>query len=105
MHSQVNLIIQLLHECIAENAGLEPNFYQRLYDAWTIIMEFFHAGGKGISLETFENMPAQKNLVSQLSLNQMPTIKLIEHYYKDLLREQVSGKNVQVEYILWKFSE
>uniref|UniRef100_A0A914ELV1 BAI1-associated protein 3 n=1 Tax=Acrobeloides nanus TaxID=290746 RepID=A0A914ELV1_9BILA len=88
MHSQVNLIIQLLQECIAENAGLEPNFYQRLYDAWTIIMEFFHAGGKGISLETFENMPAQKNLVSQLSLNQMPTIKLIEHYYKDLLREQ-----------------
>ena len=90
MHSQAGLVIQLFLECITENPGLETNFYQRLYDAWTIIIEFFHAGSKGISLETFENMPAQKNLVSQLSLNQMPTIKLIEQYYKDLLKEQVT---------------
>lgn len=56
IHSQVNLLLQLLHECITENCGLEPQFYQRLSEAWTILMDFFHADGKGISMESFETI-------------------------------------------------
>lgn len=58
MYSQVNILLELLQECVTENAGLEPNFYLRLSEAWTILMEFFHAEGKGISLEAFKNIPA-----------------------------------------------
>uniref|UniRef100_A0A915DV92 Uncharacterized protein n=1 Tax=Ditylenchus dipsaci TaxID=166011 RepID=A0A915DV92_9BILA len=88
MYSQVNVLLQLLQECVTDNAGLEPSFYQRLHVAWTILMEFFHAEGKGISLEAFEVIPAHKVLISQLSLNQLTTMNLIELYYKDLLKEQ-----------------
>lgn len=51
-------------------------------------MDFFHADGKGISLEAFDQILSHRELLSMLSLNQQPTIKLIEHYYKDLLNEQ-----------------
>lgn len=56
INSQVNLLFQLLHECISENSGLEPQFYQRLYEACNILIDFFHADGKGISLESFETI-------------------------------------------------
>jgi BAI1-associated protein 3 len=88
MHRQVGYLLQLLHDCVNENEGLEPTFYQRLSDAWSILMDYFHAGGKGIAMETFETIPAHKKLVQKLSLNQMTTVKLIEQYYKDLLQEQ-----------------
>ncbi|TMS36235.1 hypothetical protein L596_003449 [Steinernema carpocapsae] len=88
MHSQVNILLPLFDECIEENPGLEPVFYQRLYEAWSVLTDFFHAGGKGISLETFETIPAHVELVSKLSLNQMSTIRIIEQYYKNLLKEQ-----------------
>jgi len=88
MHCQVGILLQLLQECISENEGLEPSFYQRLADAWSILIDFFHAGGKGLSMEAFDNIPAHKALMQKLTLNQMSTIKLIEQYYKDLLQEQ-----------------
>lgn len=60
MHRQVGHLLQLLHDCVNENEGLEPTFYQRLSDAWSILMDYFHAGGKGIAMETFETIPAHK---------------------------------------------
>lgn len=60
MQCQVNILLELLLECIAENPGLEPNFYRRLNEAWSIMMDFFHASGKGISLESFDSMPNHK---------------------------------------------
>ncbi|CAD5215790.1 unnamed protein product [Bursaphelenchus okinawaensis] len=88
MYGQVNALVKLLQECINENPGLEPGFYQRLADAWNIMMDFFHAGGKGISMETFASIPAHKTLATQLCLNQLPTVKLIDRYYFDLLKIQ-----------------
>lgn len=90
MQCQVGILLQLLQDCINENEGLEPNFYQRLSDAWGILMDFFHAGGKGISMEAFDLIPGHKKFMQKLSFNQMPTINLIEQYYKDLLQEQVN---------------
>lgn len=60
MQCQVNILLELLLECIAENPGLEPTFYRRLNEAWSIMMDFFHASGKGISLESFESIPNHK---------------------------------------------
>lgn len=90
MQCQVGILLQLLQDCINENEGLEPNFYQRLSDAWSILMDFFHAGGKGISMEAFDLIPGHRKLMQKLSFNQLSTIKLIEQYYKDLLQEQVN---------------
>jgi BAI1-associated protein 3 len=39
-------------------------------------------------METLSNVPDHQSLVTKLSLNQLPTIKLIERYYTDLLKTQ-----------------
>ncbi|KAI6214820.1 Protein unc-13-like protein D [Aphelenchoides besseyi] len=88
MHGQVNVLVRLLQDCVNENPGLEPPFYMRLSEAWNVLVEFFHAGGKGISMEAFASMPSHRALVSQLTLNQLSTVKLIEQYYLDLLKTQ-----------------
>lgn len=88
MHAQVDVLVRLLQECVDENAGLEPAFYLRLSEAWNIVMDFFHAGGKGISLEAFAALPAHRALAQQLCLNQLSTQKLVDRYYLDLLKIQ-----------------
>lgn len=88
MYAQATMLVKLLKDCITENAGLEPSFYQRLSEAWNIVMDFFHAGGKGISIESFVANPTHKALATQLCLNQLPTVQLIDRYYIDLLKVQ-----------------
>ncbi|KJH42394.1 C2 domain protein [Dictyocaulus viviparus] len=88
MSAQVEIVAQLLKECVDENLGMEPSFYQRLFEAWHVLIDFFHAGGKGLTTETLETSPQHVALVKILSLNQTPTQQLIEKYYMDLLRQQ-----------------
>ena len=93
MYGQINILVRLFQDCVNENPGLEPSFYHRLSEAWNVLVEFFYAGGKGVSMEALSNINAHQGLVSQLSLNQLSTIKLIEHYYSHLVKFQneVSG--------------
>ncbi|PAV70519.1 hypothetical protein WR25_19405 [Diploscapter pachys] len=88
MSAQVRIVVRLLKECIEENTGMEPNFYHRLFEAWHVLVDFFHAGGKGLSIEVLETSPDHVKLVKMLTLNQTPTEQLIEKYYKDLLKQQ-----------------
>ncbi|VDM77960.1 unnamed protein product [Strongylus vulgaris] len=70
------------------SAQMEPAFYHRLFEAWHVLVDFFHAGGKGLSTDVLEAAPEHVALVKILSLNQTPTQQLIEKYYKDLLKQQ-----------------
>uniref|UniRef100_A0A0N4Z372 C2 domain-containing protein n=1 Tax=Parastrongyloides trichosuri TaxID=131310 RepID=A0A0N4Z372_PARTI len=88
MHAQIGILLKLFHDCIEENVGLEPIFYQRLYDAWGVLTDYFHADGKGLSMEAFDGMPGHRKLISVLSLNKTPTIKIVEKYYSSLLKKQ-----------------
>ncbi|RCN53543.1 hypothetical protein ANCCAN_00036 [Ancylostoma caninum] len=89
MSAQVGIVVRLLKECVDENPGMEPAFYHRLFEAWHVLVDFFHAGGKGLSTDVLETAPEHVALVKILSLNQTPTQQLIEKYYKDLLKQQV----------------
>ncbi|KAK6766433.1 hypothetical protein RB195_026002 [Necator americanus] len=88
MSAQVAIVVHLLRECVDENPGMEPTFYHRLFEAWHVLVDFFHAGGKGLSTDVLETAPDHVALVKILSLNQTPTQQLIEKYYKDLLKQQ-----------------
>uniref|UniRef100_A0AC35U571 C2 domain-containing protein n=1 Tax=Rhabditophanes sp. KR3021 TaxID=114890 RepID=A0AC35U571_9BILA len=88
MQAQINILLDLFHTCVDENEGLEPNFYQRLYDAWGILIDYFHADGKGISMESFDQMLSHRKIISKLSLNKTTTNKIIERYYATLLKKQ-----------------
>ncbi|CEF60676.1 C2 domain and Munc13 homology 1 domain and Mammalian uncoordinated homology 13, domain 2 and Mammalian uncoordinated homology 13, subgroup, domain 2-containing protein [Strongyloides ratti] len=92
MHAQIGVLIQLFDECINENIGFEPIFYQRLYDAWGVLTDYFHADGKGLSLEAFDGMAGHRKIISTLSLNKTPTIKIIEKYYSSLLKKQTDAQ-------------
>ncbi|KAI6176733.1 Protein unc-13-like protein D [Aphelenchoides bicaudatus] len=88
MYCQLNVLIKLWQDCVNENTGLEPTFYQKLSEAWNVLVDFFFASGKGIKMETLSTIPAHQHLVAKLAFNQLPTIKLIERYYLDLLKTQ-----------------
>uniref|UniRef100_A0A0K0D0U6 C2 domain-containing protein n=1 Tax=Angiostrongylus cantonensis TaxID=6313 RepID=A0A0K0D0U6_ANGCA len=90
MSALVGIVAHLLKECVDENPGMEPEFYQRLFVAWHVLVDFFHAGGKGLSVEVLETSSQHMALVKMLSLNQTPTQQLIDKYYEDLLKQQVS---------------
>ncbi|KAK6033334.1 C2 domain protein [Ostertagia ostertagi] len=93
MSAQVGIVVHLLKECVDENPGMEPAFYHRLFEAWHVLVDFFHAGGKGLSMEVLETCPQHVALVKLLSLNQTPTQQLIEKYYKDLLKQQALAEH------------
>ncbi|KAL7071546.1 hypothetical protein ACQ4LE_009626, partial [Meloidogyne hapla] len=88
MYSQVHLLLKLFQECVNENIGQEPVFYRRLTDALAILLDFFHADGKGISVESFAQSPDYRHFHEQISLYQMSTENLIELYYRELIKAQ-----------------
>uniref|UniRef100_A0A183C2I1 C2 domain-containing protein n=1 Tax=Globodera pallida TaxID=36090 RepID=A0A183C2I1_GLOPA len=88
MYAQMQLLLKLFEECVSENIGLEPSFYRRLTDSLAILLDFFHAEGKGIAVDAFTASNEYKRFHEQISLYQMPTDRLIEHYYAQLLRAQ-----------------
>lgn len=57
MSAQVSIVVKLLRECVTENVGMEPAFYHRLFEAWHVLVEFFHAGGKGLSMDALDTNP------------------------------------------------
>jgi BAI1-associated protein 3 len=88
MYAQMQLLLKLFQECVNENIGQEPIFYRRLTDSLAILMDFFHAEGKGIAVESFSESAEYKRFNEQISLYQMPTEELIEFYYRELLKAQ-----------------
>ncbi|KAL3076442.1 hypothetical protein niasHT_039931 [Heterodera trifolii] len=88
MQAQMQLLLKLFQECVNENVGLEPSFYRRLTDALAILLDFFHADGKGIAVDVFAASNEYKRFHEQISLYQMPTERLIEHFYALLLKAQ-----------------
>ena len=120
MYAQVQLLLKLFQECVNENIGQEPSFYRRLTDALAILLDFFHAEGKvgklqmvfkmtfpplqGIAVESFSQSADYKHFHEQISLYQMPTEKLVELYYRELLKAQdeVFDWLLQLELIICK---
>ncbi|CAK5099284.1 unnamed protein product [Meloidogyne enterolobii] len=88
MYSQVHLLLKLFQECVNENIGQEPVFYRRLTDALAILLDFFHADGKGISVESFAQSLDYRQFHEQISIYQMSTENLIELYYSELIKAQ-----------------
>lgn len=68
MYCQVNVLIKLWQDCVNENAGLEPAFYQKLSEAWNVLIDFFFASGKGIKMETFSTIPAHQVSYEEITI-------------------------------------
>ncbi|KAK2182622.1 hypothetical protein NP493_345g04038 [Ridgeia piscesae] len=62
-------------------------FFERLYSALEILMDFFHASGKGLSMSTMKNRLFE-DLHWQLTLNKAHTSIVIEAFLTEKLHEQ-----------------
>ncbi|KAK2576363.1 hypothetical protein KPH14_005712 [Odynerus spinipes] len=72
------------------NAGDKPAmFYERLYEALDLLIKFFHADEKGLSLEVLHNR-SFLNAEERLQYHKMDTTFLIDRYYRQRLQDQMN---------------
>ncbi|XP_070581067.1 BAI1-associated protein 3-like isoform X2 [Ptychodera flava] len=87
-----NVVMIELREQVESNEGKEPVFYERLYDALEILIDFFYADEKGLSMDYIMSEEC-KLLLNYLKLNKTPTEELIELYYLERIAEQLHREN------------
>lgn len=63
-------------------------FYQRMFDALTLLVDFFYANNKGLSMDTMLSDRQFQDLREQLALHKEDTRDLIEQFYQEKLDEQ-----------------
>ncbi|XP_063228828.1 BAI1-associated protein 3 [Bacillus rossius redtenbacheri] len=62
-------------------------FYERLYEALTILVEFFHAEQKGLSLESLKSA-TYRSVEQRLQYHKSDTERLVTLYYQQRLQDQ-----------------
>ncbi|XP_076331977.1 BAI1-associated protein 3-like isoform X2 [Tachypleus tridentatus] len=80
-------VLQEITVTVQGNAGEKMAFYDRLISALRILVEFFHAGSKGIHDEMLRG-PDYQALERLLKLNTNETSDLIEEYIAERIKEQ-----------------
>ena len=85
-------MVEKIHEVLEVHATVVLQnamwFFTRLYDALDILVEFFHATGKGLAMDVIRN-DLYNELHQQLSLNKSTTQQLLEVFYMAKVEEQV----------------
>ncbi|KAG8433032.1 hypothetical protein GDO86_017341 [Hymenochirus boettgeri] len=81
------LLLKFIIDAVDSNRGVSVEFYGRFYYTLEALVDFFHAEGQGLALETLRNGD-YRFLEEELRLNKCSTSELIEKYYMDNIKEQ-----------------
>ncbi|XP_077526534.1 BAI1-associated protein 3-like isoform X2 [Haemaphysalis longicornis] len=81
------VVLQELMLTARNNLGERVGFFQRLFSSLGVLLEFFHAEDKGLSLKSLHSLPYQ-DLDRLLKLHKADTADLIELYCLHRLDEQ-----------------
>ncbi|XP_075725246.1 BAI1-associated protein 3-like isoform X3 [Rhipicephalus microplus] len=81
------VVLQELMLTARNNLGERVVFFQRLFSSLGVLLEFFHAEDKGLSLKSLHSLPYQ-DLDRLLKLHKADTADLIELYCLQRLEEQ-----------------
>ncbi|XP_049523887.1 BAI1-associated protein 3-like [Dermacentor silvarum] len=81
------VVLQELMLTARNNLGERLGFFQRLFSSLGVLLEFFHAEDKGLSLKSLHSLPYQ-DLDRLLKLHKADTADLIELYCLQRLEEQ-----------------
>ncbi|KAL3876133.1 hypothetical protein ACJMK2_034005 [Sinanodonta woodiana] len=84
-------VIEEFTEVLDSEEPKQPIFYQRMYDALGLLVEFFNANDKGLTMQAILS-PRFKELKTRLNLHKLDTKSLIEKFYEEKLEEQVWRK-------------
>ncbi|EEC08524.1 munc13-4, putative [Ixodes scapularis] len=81
------VVLQELTLTARNNLGERAGFFQRLFSSLGVLLEFFHAEDKGLSLKSLHSLPYQ-DLDRLLKLHKADTTDLVELYCLHRLEEQ-----------------
>ncbi|XP_056661638.1 BAI1-associated protein 3 [Monodelphis domestica] len=81
-----DLLLQVILQALGANRDVSAEFYRRFYYTLEALVEFFHAEGQGLPLESLRD-GHYKTLEEELRLNKCSTNECIEQYYLDKLKQ------------------
>ncbi|KAM9304727.1 BAI1-associated protein 3 [Gastrophryne carolinensis] len=86
------LLLKFIIDAVDSNKGVSAEFYGRFYYTLEALVDFFHAEGQGLLMDTLRNGD-YRFLEEELRLNRCSTSELIEKYYMDNIKEQRSAEH------------
>ncbi|XP_049624315.1 BAI1-associated protein 3 [Suncus etruscus] len=95
------LLLQAILQALGANHDASADFYERFHFTLEALVNFFHAEGQGLPLESLRD-GSYKNLEEELRLHQCSTRECIEQYYLDKLKQAPQNRfgrlNVRCHY-------
>ncbi|XP_052791167.1 BAI1-associated protein 3-like isoform X2 [Mya arenaria] len=86
--------LEEFREALDAEEAKTPVFYQRMFDAIGLLVQFFNANDKGLLMQNIV-CPLYQDLKHELSLHKMDTFDLIEAFYEEKLQEQKSWTSTE----------
>ncbi|XP_044038149.1 BAI1-associated protein 3 isoform X1 [Siniperca chuatsi] len=94
LQSMWELLLRMILDAVAENRGVQVEFYNRFQYTMETLLQFFHAKGEGLSLEDMKSGD-YKVVDEELRLNKCSSFELIEQYYLEKISQQKTLKHTR----------
>ncbi|XP_068435659.1 BAI1-associated protein 3 isoform X2 [Clinocottus analis] len=94
LQSMWELLLRMILEAVAENRGVQVEFYNRFQYTVETLLQFLHAKGDGLYLDDMKSGD-YKVLDEELRLNKCPSFELIEQYYLEKISQQKTLKHTR----------
>ncbi|KAM4598545.1 BAI1-associated protein 3 [Polymixia lowei] len=94
LQSMWELLLQMILDTIAENRGVQVEFYNRFQYTVETLLQFFHSEGDGLALEDMKSGD-YKVLDEELRLNKCSSFELIEQYFLEKISLQRTLKHTR----------
>ncbi|KAI3359670.1 hypothetical protein L3Q82_014054 [Scortum barcoo] len=94
LQSMWELLLRMILDAIAENRGVQVEFYNRFQYTVETLLQFFHAKGEGLLLEDMKSGD-YKAVDEELRLNKCSSFELIEQYYLEKISQQKTLKHTR----------
>ncbi|XP_004627967.1 BAI1-associated protein 3 [Octodon degus] len=86
------LLLQAILQALGGNGDVSADFYGRFHFTLEALVNFFHAEGQGLPLETLKD-GSYKRLEEELRLHKCSTRECIEQFYLDKLKQKSLEQN------------
>ncbi|KAM6957675.1 BAI1-associated protein 3 [Aplochiton taeniatus] len=94
LQSMWELLLRMILDTLAENRGVQVEFFNRFQYTAEVLVQFFHAEGEGLSLEDMKSGD-YKVLDEELKLNKCSSFELIEQYFLEKISQQKTLKHTR----------
>ncbi|KAK3090649.1 hypothetical protein FSP39_013399 [Pinctada imbricata] len=87
-------VLEEFNEVLTTEEVRKPVFYQRMYDALGLLVNFFNANEKGLPIQRIQ-CDQYKDLKLSLSLHKKDTFSLISRFFEEKLHQQQTFKGTE----------